>query len=66
MDRIVRAQDLYPKYRLWAATLRIEQPDYTEYVDATVTAADLTQARRLMKAQYGIADHSISNIREVK
>jgi hypothetical protein len=62
----MRAQDIYPKYRLWAATLRIEQPNYTEYVDATVTAENLTQARRLMKAQYSIADHSISNIREVR
>ena len=62
----MRAQDIYPKYRLWAATLRIEQPNYTEYVDATVTAENLTQARRLMRAQYGIEDTSTSNIREVR
>lgn len=53
-------------YKLWTAVVRIKQPGYTAAIDATVTATNAFDARRLMKAQYGIDDRSISSVRELK
>ena len=50
----MRAQEIYPKYKLWTAPVRIQQPGYVGYIDVTVTAANMQDARRLMKAQYGV------------
>jgi hypothetical protein len=62
----MKAREIYPKYKLWTAAVRIQQPDYVGYIDVTVTAPNLNDARRLMKAQYGVQDWHISSIREVK
>ena len=66
MDRIVRAQEIYPKYKLWTAPVRIQQPNYVGYIDVTVTAANAQDARRLMRAQYGVEDWHIGSTKEVK
>ena len=62
----MRAKEIYPKYKLWTAPVRIQQPNYVGYVDATVTAENASNARRLMKAQYGVEDWNIGSIRELK
>jgi hypothetical protein len=62
----MRAQEIYPKYKLWTAPVRISQPNYVGYIDVTVTAATANQARQLMKAQYGVEDWHIGSIRQVK
>jgi hypothetical protein len=54
------------QYKLWTAPVRIQQPNYTGYIDVTVTAANQQQARQLMKAQYGVADWHIGSVKEVK
>jgi len=62
----MKAQEIYPKYKLWTAPVRIQQPNYVGYVDATVTAENASDARRLMKAQYGVEDWHIGSIRQLK
>lgn len=62
----MKIREVYPKYKLWTAAVRVQQPDYVGYIDVTVTAATLNDARRLMKAQYGVQDWHIGAIREVK
>jgi hypothetical protein len=66
MDRIVRAKEIYPKYKLWTAPVRIRQPNYVGYIDVTVTANNMQDARRLMKAQYGVEDWHIGSTKELK
>jgi len=66
MDRIVRAKEIYPKYKLWTAPVRIQQPNYVGYIDVTVTANNMQDARRLMKAQYGVEDWHIGSTKELK
>lgn len=53
-------------YKLWVASVRIKQPNYTGYIDVTATAPNIQLARTLMKAQYGVQDWEIGSIREVK
>jgi len=62
----MRARDIYPKYKLWTAPVRIQQRDYVGYIDVTVTANNAQDARRLMRAQYGVPDWQIGSTREVK
>jgi hypothetical protein len=66
MDRTMRAKEIYPKYKLWTAPVRIQQPNYVGYIDVTVTANNMQDARRLMKAQYGVEDWHIGSTKEVK
>jgi hypothetical protein len=46
--------------------VRISQPNYVGYIDVTVTAANMQDARRLMKAQYGVEDWHIGSTKELK
>jgi hypothetical protein len=62
----MRAKDIYPKYKLWTASVRIKQPDYTGYIDVTVTAPNMVDARKLMRAQYGVPDWQVGSVRELK
>ena len=62
----MKAKEIYPKYPLWTAAVRIQQPDYVGYIDATVTAANSTEARRPMRAQYGVPEWHIGAVRQVK
>jgi hypothetical protein len=66
VDWIVRAQEIYPKYKLWTAPVRIQQPGYVGYIDVTVTANNAQDARRLMRAQYGVEDWHIGSTKELK
>ena len=66
MDRIVRAREIYPKYKLWTAPVRIQQPNYVGYIDVTVTANNMQDARRLMRAQNGVEDWHIGSTKELK
>jgi hypothetical protein len=62
----MKAREIYPKYKLWSAPVRIQQPNYTGYIDVTVTAPDMVTARNLMKAQYGVPDWHVGSVKEVK
>jgi hypothetical protein len=62
----MKAKEIYPKYKLWTAPVRIQQPNYTGYIDVTVTAENMQDARRLMRAQYGVEEWYIGSVREVK
>lgn len=62
----MKAQEIYPKYKLWSAPVRIKQRDYVGYIEVTVTAANMTDARRLMRAQYGVPDWHIGSVKQVK
>ena len=66
MERPVKIKEVYPKYKLWTAPVRIQQPDYVGYIDVTVTAANATDARRLMRAQHGVPDWHIGSVKELK
>jgi len=66
MDRPMKAQEIYPKYKLWTAPVRIQQPNYTGYIEVTVTAPNMNDARRLMRSQYGVEDWHIGSVKEVK
>lgn len=62
----MKAKEVYPKYKLWTAPVRIQQPNYVGYIDVTVTADNISDARRMMKAQYSVQDWHIGSIRELK
>jgi hypothetical protein len=62
----MRAKEIYPKYKLWSAPVTIRQPNYVGRIEVTVTADNAQDARRLMKAQYGVEDWHIGSIKEVK
>jgi hypothetical protein len=62
----MKAREIYPKYKQWTAPVRIQQPNYVGYIDVTVTADHMTDARRLMRAQYGVPDWHVGSVKEVK
>jgi hypothetical protein len=62
----VKAREIYPKYKLWTAAVKIKQPNYVGYIDVTVTAPDMVTARNLMKAQYGVPDWNVGSVREMR
>jgi len=62
----MKAKDIYPKYKLWTAQVRIQQTNYVGWIDVTVTAANATEARRLMRAQYGVEEWHVGSVKEVK
>jgi hypothetical protein len=62
----MKAQEIYPKYKLWTAAVKIKQPNYVGYIDVTVTAPDMVTARNLMKAQYGVPDWNVGSVREMR
>jgi hypothetical protein len=62
----MRAREIYPKYKLWTAPVKIQQPNYVGYIDVTVTAATATDARRLMRSQYGVEEWHVGSVKEVK
>ena len=62
----MKSKEIYPKYKLWSAPVRIQQPNYTGYIEVTVTANNQQDARRLMRAQYNVADWHIGSVKEVK
>jgi hypothetical protein len=62
----MRAKEIYPKYKLWTASVQIKQSNYVGRIDATVTADNAQQARLLMKAQYGVPDWQVGSVKEVK
>jgi len=66
VGRIVRAKEIYPKYKLWTAPVRIQQPNYVGYIDVTVTAANATDARKLMRSQYGVEEWHIGSVKEIQ
>lgn len=66
MDRTMKAKEIYPKYKLWTAPVKIQQPNYVGWIDVTVTAANMTDARRLMRAQYGVEEWQVGSVKEVK
>ena len=66
MDRTMKAKEIYPKYKLWTAPVKIQQPNYVGWIDVTVTAANMTDARKLMRAQYGVEEWQVGSVKEVK
>lgn len=52
--------------KLWSAPVKITQPNYTGYIEVTVTAPNIQLARTLLKAQYGVPDWHIGSIKEVR
>ena len=64
----MKTRDIVPRQQslLWTASVRIQHPNYVGRIDVTVTAANATQARQLMKAQYGVEDWHIGSIRQVR
>ena len=67
-QEIIEAKNTNPgtTYKLWTAPVRIQQPNYVGYIDVTVTAANATDARRLMRAQYGVEEWHIGSTKELK
>lgn len=62
----MKAKEIYPKYKLWSAPVRIKQRDYVGSIEVTVTATNQQQARQLMRAQYGVPDWHVGSVKEVK
>ena len=52
--------------KLWSAPVKITQPNYVGYIDATVTAANAQQARTLLRAQFGVPDWQVGSVKEVR
>jgi hypothetical protein len=64
----MKAKEILPKNKglLWTASVRIQHLNYVGRIDVTVTANTATQARQLIKAQYGVEDWHIGSIRQAK
>lgn len=62
----MKVSEIIKSHKLYQATVRIDQPRYTGYIDATVSATNPQTARILLKGMYGIPDHYIGSIREVR
>lgn len=62
----MKSREIYPKYKLWSAPVKIKQPNYVGYIEVTVTAATMQDARRLMRAQYGVPDWQVGSVKELK
>ena len=62
----MKAKEIYSKYKLWSAPVRIQQPNYVGSIEVTVTATNQQQARQLMRAQYGVPDWHVGSVKEVK
>jgi hypothetical protein len=59
-------EEAVANYRLWTAPVKIKQPNYSGYIDVTVTAQNAHLAKQLMKAQYGVPDWHVGSVKEVK
>jgi hypothetical protein len=66
LQEILEAKNTAIAAKLWTAPVKIQQPNYVGYIDVTVTAANATDARRLMKSQYGVEEWHIGSVKEVK
>lgn len=62
----MKSKEIYPKYKLWMAPIKIQQPNYVGYIDVTVTAPDMVTARNLMKAQFNVPDWQVGSVKEVR
>jgi hypothetical protein len=62
----MKVSDIVKNHKLYQATVRVDQPRYTGYIDAVVSAPNPQAARILIKGMYGIPDHYIGSIREVR
>ena len=62
----MKAKEIYPKYKLWTAPVKIQQPNYVGWIDVTVTAANMTDDRKLLRAQYGVEEWQVGSVKEVK
>lgn len=62
----MKAKEILPKYSLWKAQVRIQQPNYVGRMEVTVTARNMQDARRLMRQQYGIHDWQVGSVTQVK
>lgn len=52
--------------RLWSARITVKTPNYVGSTEAQVWAENSWQARRLLALQYGMEDHRIGPVREVR
>lgn len=52
--------------KLWSAKVKVNQPTYVGYVDATCWAPNAQVARQIFKQQYNIQDHHVGSVKEVK
>jgi len=59
-------KSLAPNSKLWKAKVKIKTPQYTGFVDAMVTAPNMTIARTMLKALYGAKDYEVGSTTEVK
>lgn len=59
----MRAKDLG---KLWAAKIRVSNPQYTGWVDAQVWAPNIAVARQMFKQQYNLQDWHITAVKEIK
>ena len=52
--------------KLWSAKVKVNQPTYVGYVDATCCAPNAQVARQIFNQQYNIQDHHVGSVKEVK
>jgi hypothetical protein len=50
----------------WISKITISNPNYTGRIEVSVYAHNQSEARQLLKAQYGIEDHHIGAIRKAR
>ena len=60
----MRAKEL-TGYR-WLSKITISNPNYTGRIEVSVYAHNQSEARQLLKAQYGIEDYHIGAIRRAQ
>jgi hypothetical protein len=62
----MKVKDVVTPFKLYSARVYVKQTTYTGNIDVTVSAQNPQLARQLLKSMYGIEDHRIGSIKEIK
>jgi hypothetical protein len=61
----MKAKEFIKGFKVFGATVKVKQPNYTQLVNTTVFAQNVNMAKMIFNQQFG-KDALISNVREIK
>ena len=61
----MRAKEILKGFKVYGATVKVKQPNYTQLINTTVFAQNVNMAKMLFNQQFG-KNALISNVREIK
>lgn len=60
----MKVKEIEDQFHLWAASVRVKNPEYSMNIEVAVYAKTSFMARQILVAQYG-RDSIISNVRRI-